>query len=275
MRFLPASVDTSIPLAPFVQDGQGYKILRISSCLSTDPGWSSLLLSDFYSSDCPICFSSLFLDILSQHLHSCPRTCNGRFSASCLFTSALPYLPRVSFLVWTPKSIARLWFWMVMPYSIGLQSAANAFLSAGFATQFTISMITLLSILLIMSAFQKDAPDAPVSLPGLSLSHIIPFYKRRFDFLSWGIHATRQSVFQFKLLRVSLFWSGSFAPWWLMCLLSYFCALYTFTSIFLTVLSVMVLHTKFWYDDHAHCHRHFLLVQIHGTRWSIIRTRWL
>ncbi|KAL9710334.1 hypothetical protein Ac2012v2_006633 [Leucoagaricus gongylophorus] len=62
-------------------------------------------------------------------------------------------------------------------------------------------MITLLSILLIMSAFQKDAPDAPVSLPGLSLSHIIPFYKRRFDFLSWGIHATRQSVFQFKLLR--------------------------------------------------------------------------
>jgi len=92
-----------------------------------------------------------------------------------------------------------------MPYSVGLQSAANAFLSAGFATQFTISMITLLSILLIISAFQKDAADTPVSLPGFSLSHIIPFYKRRFDFLSWGIHATGQNLFQFKLLRVSLF----------------------------------------------------------------------
>ncbi|KXN82198.1 Lanosterol 14-alpha demethylase [Leucoagaricus sp. SymC.cos] len=88
-----------------------------------------------------------------------------------------------------------------MPYAIGLQAAANAFVSAGFATQFTIAVIAFLSIVLIASAFQNDAPDAPVSLPGLSLSHIVPFYRRRFDFLNWGIQATGQSVFRFKLLR--------------------------------------------------------------------------
>jgi sterol 14-demethylase len=93
-----------------------------------------------------------------------------------------------------------------MPYAIGLQSAANAFLSAGLATQFTIAVTTLLVIVLVISALEKDAPDAPVSLPGFSLFHIMPFYGRRFDFLNSGIHATGQSIFQFKLLRVSLFY---------------------------------------------------------------------
>lgn len=101
-------------------------------------------------------------------------------------------------------------------------------------------MITLLSILLIMSAFEKDAADRPVSLPGLSLSHIIPFYKRRYDFLNWGIQAAGQNIFQFKLLRVSLFWSSSLTPWRLMILLSYFLALYAFTSTFFAVLPIMV-----------------------------------
>ncbi|KAF7763505.1 hypothetical protein Agabi119p4_8042 [Agaricus bisporus var. burnettii] len=88
-----------------------------------------------------------------------------------------------------------------MPYSIGLQSAANAFVSAGFAIQFTVAVITFFAIILITSSFQKDAPDAPDYLPGMSLFHIVPFYQRRFDFLNWGIHATGQSIFQFKLLR--------------------------------------------------------------------------
>ncbi|EKM76776.1 hypothetical protein AGABI1DRAFT_44512 [Agaricus bisporus var. burnettii JB137-S8] len=89
-----------------------------------------------------------------------------------------------------------------MPYSIGLQSAANAFVSAGFAIQFTVAVITFFAIILITSSFQKDAPDAPDYLPGMSLFHIVPFYQRRFDFLNWGIHATGQSIFQFKLLRI-------------------------------------------------------------------------
>ncbi|KAF9445805.1 cytochrome P450 [Macrolepiota fuliginosa MF-IS2] len=88
-----------------------------------------------------------------------------------------------------------------MPYSIGLQSAANAFVSAGFATQFTVAVIIFLLIVLVTSAFQNDAADAPTSLPGLSLSHIMPFYRRRYAFLNWGIRATGQSIFQFKLLR--------------------------------------------------------------------------
>jgi hypothetical protein len=91
-----------------------------------------------------------------------------------------------------------------MPYSVGLEAASNAFVAAGFATQLTVAVITLFAIILITSAYQKDAPDAPEHLPGISLFHIMPFYRRRFDFLNWGIHATGQSVFQFRLLRVSL-----------------------------------------------------------------------
>ncbi|KAF8960328.1 cytochrome P450 [Flammula alnicola] len=88
-----------------------------------------------------------------------------------------------------------------MPYSVGLQSAATAFLSAGFATQFTVAVIVFLGIVLITSALQKEGVDAPKFLPGYSLFHIIPFFRKRYDFLNWGFHATGQDVFQFQLLR--------------------------------------------------------------------------
>ncbi|KAF8183163.1 cytochrome P450 [Pholiota molesta] len=88
-----------------------------------------------------------------------------------------------------------------MPYSVGLQSAANAFLSAGFATQFTVAVIAFLAIVLITSSLEKEGADAPKFLPGYSLFHIIPFFRKRYDFLNWGFHATGQNVFQFQLLR--------------------------------------------------------------------------
>ncbi|PPQ75591.1 hypothetical protein CVT24_010897 [Panaeolus cyanescens] len=88
-----------------------------------------------------------------------------------------------------------------MPYSVGLESAAHAFLSAGFATQFTIAVITFLLIILITSALQKEGVDSPKYLPGHSLFHITPFFRRRYDFLNWGFQATAQNVFQFNLLR--------------------------------------------------------------------------
>ncbi|RDB29921.1 Lanosterol 14-alpha demethylase [Hypsizygus marmoreus] len=88
-----------------------------------------------------------------------------------------------------------------MPYSIGLESAANAFLSAGFPTQFTLAVVIFLAIVLISSAFQSDAPDAPTSLPCYSIFAINPFFRRRYDFLNWAFHATGQSAFQFQLLR--------------------------------------------------------------------------
>ena len=48
-----------------------------------------------------------------------------------------------------------------------------------------------------------DAQDAyPVHLPGSSLSHILPFFHRRFDFINQGFELAGQAIYQFSLLRV-------------------------------------------------------------------------
>ena len=93
-----------------------------------------------------------------------------------------------------------------MPYSVGLQSAATAFLSSGFAIQLAIAVVVLLVIISVTSASQEDV-DAPKSLPGYSLFHITSFFRKRYDFINWGFQATGQTVFQFNLLRVRLFTS--------------------------------------------------------------------
>lgn len=92
-----------------------------------------------------------------------------------------------------------------MPYSVGLQAASIALLSAGFATQATIAVVLLILIILVASSHSEDASrkeDAPVSLPVHSVLAITPFFRRRFDFLNWGFQVTGQSMFQFKLLQV-------------------------------------------------------------------------
>ncbi|KAF9010183.1 cytochrome P450 [Cyathus striatus] len=88
-----------------------------------------------------------------------------------------------------------------MPYAIGLQAASTAMVSAGCATQFTLAVIVVLLILLVTSAVQKDGLDEPASLPGNPFLAIFPFFRKRYDFLNWGFHATGQSIFQFSLLR--------------------------------------------------------------------------
>ena len=88
-----------------------------------------------------------------------------------------------------------------MPYSVGLQSAATAFLSSGFAIQLTVAVVVFLVIISVTSASQ-EVVGAPKSLPGYSLFHITPFFRKRYDFLNWGFHATGQNTFQFNLLRV-------------------------------------------------------------------------
>ncbi|KAJ7204647.1 cytochrome P450 [Mycena pura] len=87
-----------------------------------------------------------------------------------------------------------------MPYVAGLHAAASAFLSAGFAAQFTIALVICLVILLATSSLQEDADDAPTSLPGLALLHIFPFFRRRHQFLNWGFSVTGQNAFQFQLM---------------------------------------------------------------------------
>lgn len=88
-----------------------------------------------------------------------------------------------------------------MPYCLGLQTAADAFRSIGLATQFTLAVVIFLLIVTVTSALQKDGVDSPPSLPGSSLFAIYPFFRRRYDFLNWGFHATGHSVFKFNLLR--------------------------------------------------------------------------
>ncbi|KAJ6588767.1 cytochrome P450 [Mycena capillaripes] len=88
-----------------------------------------------------------------------------------------------------------------MPYIIGLHSAASAFLSAGFATQFTVAVVICLVIVLTTASLQEDGVEAPKSLPGLPFLSIVPFFRRRYDFLNWGFHVTGQSTFQFQLMN--------------------------------------------------------------------------
>ncbi|TFK73496.1 cytochrome P450 [Pluteus cervinus] len=88
-----------------------------------------------------------------------------------------------------------------MPYTVGLQTAAAAFLSAGLPIQFTFAIVSFLLIVFLLDAFQHDVPDTPKSLPRCSLLAIHPFFRKRFEFLNWGIYATGSTVFKFKLLR--------------------------------------------------------------------------
>ncbi|KAF8190379.1 cytochrome P450 [Mycena galopus ATCC 62051] len=88
-----------------------------------------------------------------------------------------------------------------MPYIIGLHSAAAAFLSAGFATQFSVAVVICLVIVLVTSSSPEDGDGAPKSLPGPPFLSIIPFFRQRHDFLNWGFHITGQSTFQFQLMN--------------------------------------------------------------------------
>jgi hypothetical protein len=89
-----------------------------------------------------------------------------------------------------------------MPYALGLQSAVDAFLSAGMVIQLAIAVFALFLVLYLSSTTQKDKDDAPVTLPGGSVFSIYPFFRQRFDFLNRGFRITGQSVFQFNLLGV-------------------------------------------------------------------------
>ncbi|KAF8737882.1 hypothetical protein AX14_012256 [Amanita brunnescens Koide BX004] len=87
-----------------------------------------------------------------------------------------------------------------MPYAVGLHAAATAFLSSGFSIQFAVAVFLLLVIVVLISQ-DKSEPDDPVCLPCWSLFNIMPFFRKRYDFLNWGFEATGQDIYQFKLLN--------------------------------------------------------------------------
>jgi hypothetical protein len=93
-------------------------------------------------------------------------------------------------------------------YTVGLQSAADAFLLSSLKAQVALALLVLFILLFFGFGSQKDAYDAvdgaPVFLPGSHLLAITPFFRRRFEFLNDGFRKTGQSLFQFNMLRVSV-----------------------------------------------------------------------
>lgn len=89
-------------------------------------------------------------------------------------------------------------------YTVGLQSAADAFLLSSLQVQ----VFLALCILFVLLVFGLDANNghtgshSPVFLPGSHLLAIAPFFQRRFEFLNDGFRKTGQTLFQFNMLRV-------------------------------------------------------------------------
>lgn len=89
-------------------------------------------------------------------------------------------------------------------FVVGLQCAGSAFLAAGFKLQLTLALVTLVIVVsLCPRPGPKEKMNAPATLPGLSILRILPFFRRRFDFMNEGFRSSGQPLFQFNLLRVS------------------------------------------------------------------------
>lgn len=95
-------------------------------------------------------------------------------------------------------------------YTVGLQSAADAFLMSSLKAQVVLALFILFALLVFGHGSTKDDLSAqtpiyaqtPVYLPGSHLLAIAPFFRRRFDFLNDGFRKTGEKLFQFNMLRV-------------------------------------------------------------------------
>jgi hypothetical protein len=89
-------------------------------------------------------------------------------------------------------------------YTVGLQSAADAFLLSSFKAQVVLALCILFALLVFGHGPHTDDIPAqtPVFLPGPHLLAIAPFFQRRFEFLNDGFRKTGQKLFQFNMLRV-------------------------------------------------------------------------
>ncbi|KAF8552087.1 cytochrome P450 [Imleria badia] len=88
-------------------------------------------------------------------------------------------------------------------YTVGLQSAADAFLMSSLKVQVILALLILCALLVFGHGSSKDdlSAHAPVYLPGSHLLAIAPFFRRRFDFLNDGFRRTGEKLFQFNMLR--------------------------------------------------------------------------
>lgn len=88
-------------------------------------------------------------------------------------------------------------------YTVGLQSAADAFLLSSLQVQVFLALVILFLLLVFGLDCGKvdDGSQSPVFLPGSHLLAIAPFFQRRFEFLNDGFRKTGQALFQFKMLQ--------------------------------------------------------------------------
>ncbi|KAH7922777.1 cytochrome P450 [Leucogyrophana mollusca] len=89
-------------------------------------------------------------------------------------------------------------------YTVGLQSAADAFLFSSLQTQVVLALFILFILLMFGIPTHKTDDNnnhSPVFLPGPHLCAIAPFFQRRFEFLNDGFRKTGQTLFQFNMLR--------------------------------------------------------------------------
>ncbi|KAF9234271.1 cytochrome P450 [Melanogaster broomeanus] len=88
-------------------------------------------------------------------------------------------------------------------YTVGLQSAADAFLLSSFKAQVVLALFVLFVLLVLgHGSHTDDSPNqTPVFLPGSQLLAIVPFFQRRFEFLNDGFRKTGQTLFQFNMLQ--------------------------------------------------------------------------
>ncbi|TFK49075.1 cytochrome P450 [Heliocybe sulcata] len=88
-------------------------------------------------------------------------------------------------------------------YPVGIPCLLDAFLSSSCSLQLAIFLVAVFLVLaLSTSVFAARPKDCePAHLPEHSLFTIVPFFRKRYDFLNWGFRATGQSLFQFQLFR--------------------------------------------------------------------------
>lgn len=96
-------------------------------------------------------------------------------------------------------------------YPVGLVSSFHLLLSClhswSLPYSLAYSFISLVAVLCLSLRVKRPskADTVPANLPGLRIFSILPFFGKRYDFLNQGFRVTGENIFQFKLLRVRLY----------------------------------------------------------------------
>ncbi|KAI0298707.1 cytochrome P450 [Multifurca ochricompacta] len=86
-------------------------------------------------------------------------------------------------------------------YPVGVVILLQSLLEHELPSAFILVTLSLLLSVLFLCRNNERHQDAPVTLPRFFPLNIVPFFRRRHDFLAWGFRVTDQRLFQFRLLR--------------------------------------------------------------------------